>query len=134
MVGCRVGEVLTVVKRTTAAYDTRGHQWWSRHQFGERSARDHKSGLTWRADTEYEVNVLNDVHSADSAAYFLCLHWTCRRCTSHLPLRCFAYFQEARHLGEPPHRRAPFFTRGRDRGPGRTQVGAGLYLCRPVPL
>ncbi|KAF3851666.1 hypothetical protein F7725_013438 [Dissostichus mawsoni] len=46
MVGCRAGEVLTVVHRATnSSVRRRGHQWWSTRLFRERSERDHYWGL-----------------------------------------------------------------------------------------
>ncbi|XP_053277650.1 multiple epidermal growth factor-like domains protein 9 [Pleuronectes platessa] len=46
MVGCRAGEVLTVVHgAANSSGPARGHQWWSTHPFRERSDRDHYWGL-----------------------------------------------------------------------------------------
>lgn len=116
MVGCRAGEMLTVVHRATNSsvrrlgtsmveYASIQGKVWERPLLG----------LTWRAESEYEVNVLNDVHISGPHIYFVCICWIFWSCTSHQLLRCVANLQEARlslrHLGDLPHRHASFFSR-----------------------
>ena len=138
VVGCRAAEVLTVVHRATNSsvhrretsmveYASIQGKVWERPLLG----------LTWRAESEYEANVLNDVHICGSASYFVCIYWIFWSCTSHQPLRCVAYLQEVRlslrHLGDLPHRHASYFTREqlRSRASNRTHTVACHCFCWP---